>query len=45
MTGADPTFYILAAYGVTLVLLVAEVWALVRRSRANARQDETRRAP
>ena len=34
---SDPTFFILAAYGVTLALIVAEVWALVRRSRAQAR--------
>ena len=36
MTPADPTYFILAAYGVTLLLLVAEVWSLVRRSRAQA---------
>lgn len=34
---SDPTFFILAAYGVTLALIVAEVWALVRRSRAQSR--------
>ena len=37
MSSADPTFFILAAYGVTLVLLIAEVVSLVRRSRAQAR--------
>ncbi|RZL92215.1 MAG: heme exporter protein CcmD [Variovorax sp.] len=36
MNGGDPTFFILAAYGVTLVLLAAEVWMLVRRHRALA---------
>ena len=30
----DHSFFILAAYGVTLVLLAAEVWMLVRRHRA-----------
>ncbi|MEJ8845905.1 heme exporter protein CcmD [Variovorax rhizosphaerae] len=45
MTGTDHTFYIVAAYGVTLVLLAAEVWTLVRRSRAQARrEDDARRA-
>jgi heme exporter protein CcmD len=34
--------YILAAYGVTLVLLAAEVWTLVRRSRAQARERSRR---
>ena len=36
MNGDDPAFFILAAYGVTLVLLAAEVWILVRRHRALA---------
>jgi heme exporter protein CcmD len=45
MTSADHSFYIVAAYGVTVVLLVAEVWSLVRRSRALAReQEDVRRA-
>jgi heme exporter protein CcmD len=43
MSSADHAVYIVAAYGVTLVLLAAEVWALVRRSRAQARQDDARR--
>ena len=33
----DAGLYILAAYGVTLVLLAAEVWTLVRRSRGRGR--------
>jgi heme exporter protein CcmD len=37
--------FIVSAYGVAAALMVAEVWALVRRSRrlARARQDETPR--
>ena len=34
---SDAIFFILAAYGVTVALIAAEVWALVRRSRAQAR--------
>lgn len=34
---ADASVFILAAYGVTLVLLAAEVWLLVRRGRAQGR--------
>jgi heme exporter protein CcmD len=37
MSGGNASLYILAAYGVAVVLLAAEVWALVRRSRAQAR--------
>ncbi|MDM0076202.1 heme exporter protein CcmD [Variovorax sp. J2P1-59] len=37
MSGSDATLYILAAYGVAAVLIAAEVWSLVRRSRAQAR--------
>ncbi|MDM0018128.1 heme exporter protein CcmD [Variovorax saccharolyticus] len=37
MNGSSHGLYILAAYGVALVLIVAEVWSLVRRSRAQAR--------
>ncbi|MEJ8855326.1 heme exporter protein CcmD [Variovorax robiniae] len=45
MSSAGHTFYIVAAYGVTVVLLAAEVWSLVRRSRALAREDyDARRA-
>ena len=33
MNGSDHTLFIFAAYGVTLVLLAAEVWMLVRRHR------------
>ena len=36
MNDSDHTLFILAAYGVTLVLLAAEVWMLVRRHRAQA---------
>lgn len=36
MNASDHTLFILAAYGVTLVLLAAEVWMLVRRHRALA---------
>ena len=34
MSGSS--LFILAAYGVALVLIAAEVWTLVRRSRAQA---------
>jgi len=37
MSGRDATLYILAAYGVAAVLIAAEVWTLVRRSRAQSR--------
>ena len=37
MSGSDATLYILAAYGVAAVLIAAEVWTLVRRSRAQSR--------
>ena len=37
MSGSGATLYILAAYGVSAVLIAAEVWSLVRRSRAQAR--------
>ena len=36
MSGSDAGLFILAAYGVALVLIAAEVWTLVRRSRAQA---------
>jgi heme exporter protein CcmD len=38
MSDGDASLFILTAYGVTLVLIVAEVWGLVRRSRAQARE-------
>jgi len=31
------SFYVIAAYGVSALLLAAEVWTLVRRSRSLAR--------
>jgi heme exporter protein CcmD len=34
MNGASHQFFILAAYGVTVVLLAIEVWTLLRRCRA-----------
>ena len=37
MSGSVATLYILAAYGVAAVLIAAEVWTLVRRSRAQSR--------
>ena len=37
MNGSGHGLYLLAAYGGALLLIVAEVWALVRRSRAQAR--------
>jgi heme exporter protein CcmD len=37
MSEGNASLYILAAYGVAAVLMAAEVWALVRRSRAQAR--------
>ena len=36
MNGGDAVLFILAAYGVALVLIAAEVWTLVRRSRAQS---------
>ena len=36
MNGTDAGLFILAAYGVALVLIAGEVWTLVRRSRAQA---------
>jgi hypothetical protein len=36
MNGSDAVLFILAAYGVALVLIAAEVWTLVRRSRRQA---------
>ena len=33
MNGSDASLFILAAYGVALVLIAAEVWTLARRSR------------
>ena len=36
MSGSDASLFILAAYGVALVLIAAEVWTLVRRSRSLA---------
>jgi heme exporter protein CcmD len=36
MNGSGAGLFILAAYGVALVLIAAEVWTLVRRSRAQA---------
>jgi heme exporter protein CcmD len=38
MNGSGHGLYLLAAYGGALVLIVAEVWALVRRSRAQGRE-------
>lgn len=37
MTGNGHALYVFAAYSVALVLIVAEIWVLVRRSRAQAR--------
>ena len=37
MIASDPTWFIVGAYGVTLVLLAAEIWQLAHRSRAQAR--------
>ncbi|MGO4392174.1 heme exporter protein CcmD [Variovorax sp. M-6] len=42
MNSNDPVFFLLAAYGVTLALIAAEVWALVRRGRAQARPPSPR---
>ena len=36
MNESDHVLFIVAAYAVTVVLLLAEVWLLVRRSRAHA---------
>ena len=37
MNGTDAGLFILAACGVTAVLIAAEVWMLVRRCRAQSR--------
>jgi hypothetical protein len=37
MNGPSHQLFILAAYGVTVVLLALEVWVLVRRCRARDR--------
>ena len=36
MSGANAGLFIVAAYGVALVLIAAEVWTVVRRSRAQS---------
>jgi hypothetical protein len=36
MSGSDASLFILAAYGVAMVLIAVEVWSLVRRSRSQA---------
>ena len=38
MSGSDASLFILAAYGVALVLIAAEVWTVVRRGRAQSAQ-------
>ena len=38
MSGNDAGLFILAAYGVALALIAAEVWILVRRSRTQSAQ-------
>jgi len=43
MSGSDATLFILAAYGVTLALLAAEVWMLVRRYRTKAGRQPIKR--